>query len=216
MAHLFGNQLCGFLVDDLVDGGHCAQLHHRFDDLRAFNRHFVSQFGYGDGFADHNVTVNHLSRLVEALLQSTWLTLAFTATGNGARFFTVCFRLGKLVAFLLLGRFTATSAGAAFAFNFGVVFVFGCTGVLRGGHVVIGCFNCSACRFSFSPLLAVLFGHAARFFRYAFGVFFNLAAHFLFRFTFQFCGFGFTACFFCLSWLGHFVGMLIGHFFFFR
>ncbi len=68
VAHLFGNQLCGFLVDDLVDGGHGAQLHHRFDDLRTFHRHLVRQFANGDGFTDHHVTVNGLSGLLEALL----------------------------------------------------------------------------------------------------------------------------------------------------
>ncbi len=93
VAHLFGNQLCGFLVDDLVDGGHCAQFHHRFDDLRAFHRHFVSQFANGDSFADHNVTVNGLSRLLEALLESGTFTLfaAFTAANRCTRFFTVSF-----------------------------------------------------------------------------------------------------------------------------
>ena len=70
MAHLFGNQLCGFLVDDLVDGRHCAQFHHCFDDLRAFDRHLVRQIANGDGFADHNVTVNGLSWLLEALLRN--------------------------------------------------------------------------------------------------------------------------------------------------
>ncbi|CNT67731.1 Uncharacterised protein [Salmonella enterica subsp. enterica serovar Bovismorbificans] len=68
VAHLFGNQLCGFLVDNLVDGGHSTQLHHRFDDLRAFNRHLVRQFANGDGFTDHHVAVNGLSGLLEALL----------------------------------------------------------------------------------------------------------------------------------------------------
>ena len=68
MAHLFGHQLCGFLVDDLVDGCHCAQLHHRFDDLRAFDGHLVRQLAHGNGFADHNVTVNGLGWLLEALL----------------------------------------------------------------------------------------------------------------------------------------------------
>ena len=216
VAHLFGNQLCGFLVDNLVDGGHSAQLHHHFDDLRTFYRHLVGQLGHGDGFTDHHVTVNHLRRLVEALLQSARLAFAFTATGNGTRFFAIRFGFGQLVAFLLLGRFAAAGAATTIAFNFGVVFVFCGTRMLRGGHVIVGTFNRSACRVGLGPLLAVLFGHATGFFRHALGFLFNLAAHFLFRFTFQFSGFGFTACFFRLSWLGHFVGMLIGHFFFFR
>ncbi len=67
VAHLFGNQLCGFW-STLVDGGHSTQLHHRFDDLRAFNRHLVRQFANGDGFTDHHVAVNGLSGLLEALL----------------------------------------------------------------------------------------------------------------------------------------------------
>ena len=92
VAHLFGNQLCGFLVDHLVDGRHCAQFHHRFDDLRAFNRHLVRQFANGDSFADHNVTVNGLSRLLEALLQRRTFTFsAFTATYCCACFCTISF-----------------------------------------------------------------------------------------------------------------------------
>ena len=92
VAHLFSNQLCGFLIDNLVDGCHCAQFHHRFDDLRAFNRHLVRQFANGDSFADHNVTVNGLSRLLEALLQRRTFTFsAFTATYCCACFFTISF-----------------------------------------------------------------------------------------------------------------------------
>jgi len=216
VTHLFGHQLGGFLVDNLVDGRHGTHLHHRFNNQRAFHRHFVGQFGNGDGFANDDVTVHRLSRFVEALLQSARLAFAFTATGNGTRFFAIRFGFGQLVAFLLLGGFAAAGAAATIAFNFGVVFVFRGTGVLRGGHVIVGAFNRGACRVCLGPLLAVLFGHATGFFRHALGFLFNLAAHFLFRFAFQFSGFGFTACFFRLSWLGHFVGMLIGHFFFFR
>ena len=68
VAHLFSNQLRGFLIDNLVNGCHCAQFHHRFDDLRTFNSHFVCQVAHGDGFANHNVAVNGLSRFLEALL----------------------------------------------------------------------------------------------------------------------------------------------------
>ena len=58
-----------------VDGRHGAQLHHRFDDLRTFHRHLVSQFANGDGFADYDVTVNGLRWLLEALLQSGTFTV---------------------------------------------------------------------------------------------------------------------------------------------
>ncbi len=102
VAHLFGNQLCGFLVDNLVDGRHRAQLHHRFDDLRTFNGHLVRQFANSDGFTDDNVTVNSLSWLLEALLQSGTFTLAtFTTATRGTRFFAIGFRFGVFVTLLL-------------------------------------------------------------------------------------------------------------------
>ena len=132
VAHLFGNQLCGFLVDDLVDGRHGAQLHHRFDDLRTFHRHLVSQFTNGDGFADDNVTVNGLRRLLEALLQSGTFTVltAFTAANCRAGFFTISFRFSVFVAFLRrTSRFAAT-ATAATAFDFTIVIIFSLTSML--------------------------------------------------------------------------------------
>ena len=132
VAHLFGNQLCGFLVDDLVDGRHGAQLHHRFDDLRTFHRHLVSQFANGDGFADHHVTVNGLRRLLEALLQSRTFTVltAFTAANGRTGFFTIGFRFSVFVAFLRRTRRFAAAAAAATAFDFTIVIIFSLTSML--------------------------------------------------------------------------------------
>ncbi|CCJ95227.1 hypothetical protein BN131_2900 [Cronobacter malonaticus 681] len=124
VAHLFSNQLRGFLIDDLVDGRHRAELHHRFDNLRAFYSHLVSKFSDGDGFTDNNVTVNRLSRLVEALLQGAAFTLAAFAAANGCTgFFTIRFGFGMLVAFLLACDFRRTRATtAAFYFTVAVIF----------------------------------------------------------------------------------------------
>ena len=41
VTHFLGNQLCGFLVNHLVDSRHGAHLHHGFNDLRTFHRHLV-------------------------------------------------------------------------------------------------------------------------------------------------------------------------------
>src|SRR5690606_3215688 len=68
VTHLFGDQLSCLLIDHLVDGGHGAHLHHRLDDFNTLDGHLVGQFGYSDGFADDNVTVNHSCGLVEAVL----------------------------------------------------------------------------------------------------------------------------------------------------
>lgn len=69
MVYFFSNQLCGFLIDNLVDGCYCVQFYYCFDDLRVFNCYFVCQFVNGDSFVDYNVMVNGLSRFLEVLLQ---------------------------------------------------------------------------------------------------------------------------------------------------
>lgn len=70
VVYFFGNQLCGFLVDDLVDGCYGVQFYYCFDDLRIFYCYFVSQFVNGDGFVDYDVMVNGLCWFLEVLLQS--------------------------------------------------------------------------------------------------------------------------------------------------
>ena len=215
MAHLFGNQLRGFLVDNLVDGRHCTQLHHRFDDLRAFNRHLVRQFANGDGFADHDVTVNSLSGLLEALLQSGTLTLAtFTTANSSACFFTIGFGFSVLVTFLRRTRSFCITTTATAAFYFTVVVIFSLTCVLRSGDVIVaGVFS----RFNgIHTVLLVFFCHTACFFSDAASFFFELAACFFFGFTLQFGSFIFTTGFFSLGSFGHFVCLLIAHFVFFR
>ncbi|VFS93495.1 Uncharacterised protein [Raoultella planticola] len=214
VAHLFGNQLCGFLVDDLVDGRHRAQLHHRFDDLRAFDRHLVSQLANGDGFTDDNVTVYSLRRLLEALLQRRTFTLAaFAATNGCTGFFTIGFGFGVFVAFLRTRSFAVATA-ATTAFNFAIVIIFSLTGVLRRRHVIIAGFFWSF--WCFGPVLFVFCSHTACFVRYAARFFFKLATCFFFRFTFQLCCFVFTADLFSLGAFCHVVGLLIAHFVFFR
>ena len=215
VAHLFGNQLCGFLVDDLVDGRHCAQFHHRFDDLRAFNRHLVRQIANGDGFADHNVTVNGLRWLLEALLQSGTFTLtAFTAANRCTRFFTVSFRFSVLVAFFRWTRGFGAASTATTTFNFTVVVIFSLACVLGSGNVIIAVvFR----RLSgIHTVFLVFFCHTACFFCHTTRFFFQLAACFFFRFTLQFGSFIFTAGFFSLGGFCHIVGLLIAHFVFFR
>ncbi len=215
MAHLFGNQLCGFLVDNLVDGCHCAQLHHRFDDLRAFNRHLVRQIANGDGFANYDVTVNRLSWLLEALLQRRTFTLtAFTTANRSTCFFAVSFRFSVFVTFLRRTRGFCITTTATAAFYFTVVIIFSLTRMLRSGHVIVaGIFS----RFSgVHAILLVFFSHTARFFSDAASFFFQLTAGFFFRFTLQLGSFIFTAGFFSLGGFGHFVCLLIAHFVFFR
>ena len=216
MAHLFGNQLSGFLVDDLVDGRHRAQFHHRFDDLRTFDRHFVGQLANGDGFADHNIAVNCLSRLLEALLQRRTFAMfaAFTAANGRTGFFTVSFRFSVFVAFLRRASSFAVTATAATAFNFTIVIIFSLTRMLRRGYVIVGRFFWGFR--SFTPVFFIFFSHTACFFRYTARFFFKFAACFFFRFALQLRCFVLTAGLFSLGGLGHFVGMLIAHFVFFR
>ena len=216
MAHLFGNQLCGFLVDDLVNRRHSAQLHHRFDDLRTFNGHLVGQIANGDGFTDDNITVNRLSRLLEALLQSRTLTMftTFTAANGRTGFFTIGFRFSVFVAFLSRTRCFRITSTAATAFNFTIVIVFSLTRMLRSCYVIVsGLFR----RFwRFSPVLFVFLSHTACFFRYTARFFFKFAACFFFRFALQLRSFVFAALLFSLGGFGHIVGLLIAHFVFFR
>ncbi len=132
VAHLFCDELCGFLVDDLVNGRHRAHLHHRFNDQRTFHRHFVRQFGYGDGFANHNIAVHGLSGFVEALLQCAWFTMfaTFTATNLCTRFFAVSFRFGMFVAFFRRTRcFRRGTRTRTASFYLTVVFIFRLTGM---------------------------------------------------------------------------------------
>ncbi len=215
MTHLFRYQLSCFLIDNLVDGRHRAHLHHRFDDLRTFHRHFVSQFGYGDGFADDDVTVNNLSRFVEALLQHAWLAVfaAFAAANRRARFFAIGFSFGMLVAFFRrTRRFSGGTRTCAARFNLTVVFVFSLTGMSRGSDVIVA----FILFLRFFPFSRFLFSQAARFFSNAACVLFQLTARFFFRFTLQFSRFRFATGFVGLRSLGHIVGLMIRHFFFFR
>ncbi|SSW84038.1 Uncharacterised protein [Klebsiella pneumoniae] len=215
VAHLFRNQLRSFLIDHLVDGCHRAQLHHCFDDLRAFNRHLVRQFANGNGFADHNVTVNGLSRLLEALLQSGTFTLAaFTTANSRTCFFTVSFGFRVLVTFFRRTRCFCITTTATAAFYFTVVIIFSLTCVLRSGHVIVaGVFRLLS---GINTVLLIFFCHATRFFGDAASFFFQLTAGFFFRFTLQLGSFIFTAGFFSLGSFGHFVCLLIAHFVFFR
>ncbi|MBX4420685.1 hypothetical protein K4H00_22030, partial [Mycobacterium tuberculosis] len=70
------------------------------------------------------VTVNRLSRFVEALLQGAAFTLAaFTAAHGCTGFFTIRFGFGMLVAFLLACDFGRTRATTAtFYFTVAVIF----------------------------------------------------------------------------------------------
>ncbi len=131
VTHLFGHQLGGFLIDNLVDGRHGTHLHHRFNNQRAFHRHFVGQFGNGDGFANDDVTVHRLSRFVEALLQRAWFTMfaTFTAAYLSTRFFTVSFGFRVLVAFFGRTRCLGGAGATTTTFDFAIVFVFCLTGM---------------------------------------------------------------------------------------
>src|SRR5690606_15688440 len=134
---------------------------------------------------------------------------------NGSTcFFTVSFRFSVLVAFFRRAcRFrVATTATAAFYFT--VVVVFSLTRMLRSGHVIVAVvFR----RFSgIHTVLLVFFSHTARFFSDTASFFFEFAACLFFRFTLQLGSFIFTAGFFSLGGFGHFVGLLIAHFVFFR
>ena len=216
VAHLFGNQLCGFLVDDLVNRRHGAQLHHRFDDLRTFDGHLVGQIANGDGFADDNITVNRLSRLLEALLQSRTFTMlaTFTAANGRTGFFTIGFRFSVFVAFLSRTRCFRITSTAATAFNFTIVIVFSLTRMLRSRYVIVsGLFRGF---WRFSPVLFIFLSHTACFFRYTARFFFKFAACFFFRFALQLRSFVFAALLFSLGGFGHIVGLLIAHFVFFR
>ena len=213
VAHFLSNHLSSFLIDDLINGSHSAHLHHCFDDLGTFNSHFVSQFSNGNGFADDDVTVYRLSRLVKALLQSTWLTFAFTTTGLGTCFFAIGFRFRQLIAFLLLGRFSCGTCTSAPCFNLTVVFIFCFASMMRSGYVVVRSIFCC---FSFRRFAFVSFCHFASFFRNTLSVFFKLTQSFFFGFAFQCSSFGFAARFFSMRSFGFFVGILIRHFFTFR
>ena len=68
VAHLLGDELRGLLVDDLVDGGHGALLHHELDDLGGLHCHLLRELADGDGLADDDVAGNRSGRLLEAVL----------------------------------------------------------------------------------------------------------------------------------------------------
>ena len=52
MSEFFHHNQGGVLVDRLVDGYHHAHFHQGFDHFDAFNGHFVSQVGNGNGFGN--------------------------------------------------------------------------------------------------------------------------------------------------------------------
>lgn len=107
---LFGDQLGGLLVQDLVDGHRGAHLEHELDDFGTLDRHLGGQLGYGDGLTDVHFTHDRSCRVLEpvlvALLQ---LRLATTTAAT----VTIAFLVGAAWSharsrnlFLLLDRGT--------------------------------------------------------------------------------------------------------------
>ncbi len=81
VAHFFGDQLRGFLVQDLVDGHRGAHLEHELDHLGGLDRHLVGQLGTVMVSPIAHVTDNRSCRALEAVLITLLrLHLAATAT----------------------------------------------------------------------------------------------------------------------------------------
>ena len=68
MAHFFHHNQGGVLVERLVDGNHHAHFHQHFDDFNCFHRHFVCQFGHGNGFGHQNFVHHRLGGRLESVL----------------------------------------------------------------------------------------------------------------------------------------------------
>ena len=63
MAHLLDHDHRGFLVQNLIDRRHAAELHQRLDDLGGLDRHLVRKFAYRDRFRHGNLAHDRFRRL---------------------------------------------------------------------------------------------------------------------------------------------------------
>src|SRR5690606_31514949 len=80
VAHVFSQDGGGVLIQHLVDGHHVAVLEHVLDNFGSLHRHFLSQFGYGDGFTNYHFTHYGSCRLLEAVLIAFLLRLELAGT----------------------------------------------------------------------------------------------------------------------------------------
>ena len=72
------------LVQWLIDGNHLTQLHELFDDLRRFDRHFVSQFSHRDGLWHMNLKHTDFSWCGLNMLFASTTIIASLTTGTTA------------------------------------------------------------------------------------------------------------------------------------
>ena len=67
VTHFFGNEGCGFLVYNLIDGYHFTELHEYLDHFGGLYRHLLCKFSHGDGFTDNDISGYRSDRLVECM-----------------------------------------------------------------------------------------------------------------------------------------------------
>src|SRR5690606_27891512 len=113
VAHVFGNDGRGVLIQHLVDSHHVAVLEHVLDDLGRLHRHLLGQFGHGDGFTDYHFSHYGSCRLLEAVLITFFLRLELAGT-------TTTTRQGVLV---FTARSATALAGATSALAAALVFI---------------------------------------------------------------------------------------------
>src|SRR5690606_37012557 len=113
VAHVFGYDGRGVLIQHLVDRHHVAVLEHVLDDLGRLHRHLLGQFGHGDGFTDYHFSHYGSCRLLEAVLITFFLRLELAGT-------TTTTRQGVLV---FTARSATALAGATSALAAALVFI---------------------------------------------------------------------------------------------
>ena len=103
VPHFLHQDHCRFLVNDLIDRDHAAQLHQYLDDLSRFHRHFLRQCGNGYGFWNQHLANNgfwrgeyrlrnHGFRLVPSASTGTGMPTLTAATEIATRFQSAAFR----------------------------------------------------------------------------------------------------------------------------
>ncbi len=92
VTHFFNNQLSGFLIQRLVDGGHNAELHQFLDDFTRLNTHTLGKVADGYGFRYCDFLHSFLRWSLEGMtlvIVRQFQGLLFTATMSAIIFFKI-------------------------------------------------------------------------------------------------------------------------------
>ena len=105
MTHFLYHNQCSILIKWLVNGHHQTHFHQYFNQFNCFYRHFVSQFGHGNGFRYQNFMHYRLGWCLETML----IWLHFNLLSFAASFITC-------TPFIILATLT-TTLSASFGFT---------------------------------------------------------------------------------------------------